>query len=96
MPFKVSSLAINRVNVLTILEGDIRTLLAARQNARDGFEKNRDLVPGSEEAAEKIHYANDVAKILRENVLQGRPVEGAENRYRTHVQDKSDILLRYH
>jgi len=72
-------------------QGDIRTLLAARQNARDGFEKHRDLSSGSEEAVKRIHYANDISKMLRENVLQGAPVEGKENRYRLRIHEHTEL-----
>jgi complex III assembly factor LYRM7 len=67
------------------LAGDVRALLTARENARNGFEKNMSLAPGSEEAEKQIQYANDVARILRENVLQGRPVEGKENTFREFI-----------
>jgi hypothetical protein len=60
---------------------DARTLLAAKANARDGFNKSKHLEPGSEEAAKRIHFANDVARILRENVLQGRAKEDASDVY---------------
>jgi complex III assembly factor LYRM7 len=56
--------------------GDIKTLTAARRAARDGFERGRHLPLGSEEASKQIHHAQDVAKILRENVLQGAAIDG--------------------
>ena len=55
-------------------------MLAARQAARQGFEKDRHLSPSSDEAAKQIHYAQDVARVLRENVVQGRAAEGDPNR----------------
>jgi complex III assembly factor LYRM7 len=57
-------------------KGDIKTLTAARRAARDGFEKGRHLPLGSEEVSKQIHHAQDVAKILRENVLQGATTDG--------------------
>ena len=56
-------------------------LLAARQAAREGFDKDRHLPPHSEETAKRIHYVQDVARVLRENVVQGRAVEGDPNTY---------------
>ena len=56
-------------------------LLAARQAARQGFDKDRHLPPDSEEAAKQLHYVQDVARVLRENVVQGRAVEGDPNTF---------------
>jgi len=70
---------------------DMHTLLAARQNARTGFEQHRNLTPESEESAKRIHYANDVARILRENVLQGTPVAGKEGQYRLRIHEHTEL-----
>lgn len=66
-----------------LIADDIPTLLAARHNARSTFEKHRDLPASGEEATKQIHYANDVARILRENVLQGEQVDGKDGTYST-------------
>lgn len=55
-------------------------LIAARQKARTDFDAGRSLIPESEDASEKIRYAYEVAKVLREEVLQGEEVE--KDRYR--------------
>jgi hypothetical protein len=49
----------------------MKTLIAARQAARQGFEKDKHLPVDSEDAAKQIHYVQDVARVLRENVVQG-------------------------
>jgi len=66
-------------------QGDIPTLTAARRAARDGFEQNRDLPP--EEKSKSIQYAEDVAKVLRENLVQGKAVEGDESRYKLRIHE---------
>jgi complex III assembly factor LYRM7 len=50
--------------------GDSRTLLAARQKVREGFESGRALACDGEEAAKQIQHAREVARFLRENVVQ--------------------------
>jgi hypothetical protein len=59
----------------------MRVLIGARQEARQAFEKGRALQPDSDEAAKQIHYARDVAMILRENVVQGKVVDGDADKY---------------
>lgn len=56
-------------------------LTAARRAARDQFEEKRLLSLDSKEAGDSIQYAEDVARILRENVVQGKAMEGKENMY---------------
>jgi len=56
-------------------------LTAARRAARDQFEEKRSLSLESKEASDSIQHAEDVARILRENVVQGKAVEGKENSY---------------
>ncbi|KAF2745466.1 hypothetical protein M011DRAFT_478978 [Sporormia fimetaria CBS 119925] len=52
-------------------QGDIPTLTAARYRAREAFEANRALAPGSEELTKQITHAEEVAKFVRENLVQG-------------------------
>lgn len=52
--------------------GDEYVLNAALTEARRGFEVNRDLDTGSEEAQALVKNAQEVAKILRTNVVQGK------------------------
>ena len=46
-------------------------LHGARLKAREAFEQAQGLVEGSEETSKSIQHAEDVARILRENVVQG-------------------------
>lgn len=74
-------------------------LFAARAAAREGFKNARDAEP--EEARGMVSHALDVAKILRENVVQGKQVEdGSYREYstpppppllRTCVEEKRDL-----
>ena len=56
--------------------GDAIVLSAARVEVRKNFESNRHLQTGSEEMQKEIARANEVAKFLRENVVQGEATEG--------------------
>ena len=57
---------------------DNRVLVSARRQARSDFYKNRSLLPSSPEASEKIAHAEDVARFLRQNVVQGQKVNDIE------------------
>jgi hypothetical protein len=56
--------------------GDTNVLSAARVEVRKNFESNRHLQTGSEEFQKSLAHANEVAKFLRENVVQGEATEG--------------------
>jgi hypothetical protein len=62
--------------------GDTHMLLAARTHARQGFVDNRTL---SEDVkiVESIAYAEEVARVLRENVVQGKEEDGKPGTYST-------------
>lgn len=61
--------------------GDDTLLLAARHQARVGFNANRVLSADDPEVAKQIKHATEVTQILRQNLVQGRPVEGEEGKY---------------
>ena len=66
---------------------DAWMLSAARIEARSKFDNNRLLPLESIDTQQKIKEAEDVARILRQNVVQGREVEGtgdSDKRYRTY------------
>ena len=46
-------------------------LMGARAQARQAFEQARSLPAGSDEIKQGIQHAEDVARILKENVVQG-------------------------
>ncbi|CAO2648098.1 Nn.00g090200.m01.CDS01 [Neocucurbitaria sp. VM-36] len=76
-------------------QGDMPTLFAARAEARKNFEQNRNLSAGSEELSKSITHAEEVAKFLRENVVQGQATEGDKYKLRIHEHtergDNEDI-----
>jgi hypothetical protein len=59
--------------------GDMNTLFAARTEARKNFESNRNLRIGSEELEKSLVHAEEVAKFLRENVVQGQAADTEGN-----------------
>ena len=66
---------------------DAWMLYAARVEARTKFDNNRSLPVESMDTQQKINEAEEVARILRQNVVQGRKVEGTgvgDKRYRTY------------
>ena len=58
--------------------GDDRLLTGAVSQARSAFQSHRSTPPSSPEFHENIKHANDVARLLRENVVQGARAEGQE------------------
>jgi len=64
--------------------GDERLLSAARHEARKVFDSKRRQTSGGEEAAAGIAHAEEVARILRQNVVQGQQVDEKGEKYRTH------------
>jgi complex III assembly factor LYRM7 len=53
-------------------------LVSARHQARSSFNLGRSWIPSSPETSAAIAHAEDVAKILRQNVVQGQRVEEEE------------------
>lgn len=54
-----------------MLKDDARLLTAAHDSARRAFEENRMLSPNGTEALGGIAHAEEVARVLRHNVVQG-------------------------
>lgn len=74
-------------------QGDLPTLTAARRAARDGFESKKNLSLDSKEASEGIQHAENVSKVLRENVVQGQAIDGKENSYSELLFCNTTILF---
>ncbi|KAF2828300.1 mitochondrial zinc maintenance protein 1, mitochondrial, partial [Ophiobolus disseminans] len=70
-------------------QGDMNTLFAARAEARRNFESNRHLTAGSDELSKQIAHAEEVAKFLRENVVQGRAAEN-EGNYKLRIHEHTE------
>ncbi|PSS14819.1 hypothetical protein M430DRAFT_51493 [Amorphotheca resinae ATCC 22711] len=68
--------------------GDAPVLHAARAEARNGFRQNAALSAGSPELAEAVKHAEEVAQILRHNVVQGKK-EG-EDLYKLKIHEHTE------
>ncbi|KAI2605455.1 uncharacterized protein GGS25DRAFT_524971 [Hypoxylon fragiforme] len=64
-------------------KGDERVLNAARDQIRNRFRENATLEPSSPEVSSAIEHAQDVAKIIRHNIVQGKK-EGELYKLRIH------------
>ena len=75
--------------------GDIRLLTAARAEAGNKFRTDRTLDPFSPEAEQKILEAEQVAVILRQNIVQGQQSEakGEEQKYKIRIHEDTEKLL---
>jgi hypothetical protein len=69
--------------LLTLYTGDLPLLHAARAEARTNFRKNASLQPNDPAVAAAVQHAEEVAVILKQNVVQGKKLdgEGKEDRY---------------
>ncbi|MCJ1289494.1 Mitochondrial zinc maintenance protein 1, mitochondrial [Xylographa carneopallida] len=72
--------------------GDARLLLSARHQARSSFALNSALSASSAEATAQITHAEDVATILRQNVVQGQKVEGGgpDEKYQLRIHEETE------
>ena len=61
-------------------QGDTRILSAALVTARSNFDSQRSLPAGSEEARKVVEHAEEVARVLRANVVQGEWIPGEKYR----------------
>ncbi|KAJ8124865.1 hypothetical protein O1611_g8773 [Lasiodiplodia mahajangana] len=68
-----------------VFQGDATLLNAARADIRQGFLKNATLEPTSPEFLAAINHGQEVAKVLRENVVQGKR-EGDTYKLRIHEE----------
>ena len=70
----------NQSNTCKLSVDDLRVLSAASVEARSNFEQNRYISPSSTEAEQKVLKAKEVARVLRQNVVQGEQVTGSEDK----------------
>ncbi|KAN0089406.1 hypothetical protein V8E51_019666 [Hyaloscypha variabilis] len=72
-------------------QGDAQVLHAARFQARDAFRKNATMEQGDPALGPAIAHAEEVAKILRENVVQGKRVDKeGEERYKLRIHEHTE------
>ncbi|KAG9229186.1 putative mitochondrial zinc maintenance protein 1, mitochondrial [Amylocarpus encephaloides] len=68
--------------------GDSNLLNAARYEARKAFDTNSHLAPTDPTVAPAITHANEVAKILLENIVQGKHV--GDDKYKLRIHDQTE------
>ncbi|KAI0010766.1 hypothetical protein F4779DRAFT_616202 [Xylariaceae sp. FL0662B] len=68
-------------------QGDERVFLAARSSIRDGFRANASLDPTDPVVPGAIKHAEEVASILRQNIVQGK-MEG--DRYKLRIHEETE------
>lgn len=67
-------------------------MISARHQARTSFALNSSLLPLSPEAVAQIAHAEDVATILRQNVVQGQKMDGTGEKYREFEYGNSQVV----
>ncbi|KAL9630603.1 MAG: hypothetical protein Q9164_006332 [Protoblastenia rupestris] len=65
-------------------QDDARVLTAACAEARSKFDSLRHLPPDASGTEQKIAEAQEVARLLRQNVVQGEPIAGQGEKY--HIE----------
>ncbi|KAF0330547.1 mitochondrial zinc maintenance protein 1 mitochondrial [Colletotrichum asianum] len=65
-------------------KGDDRVLTAARQQIRQGFRDQASLAPSDPSLRQAVEKAEDIAKILRQNIVQGKQDEARVYKLRIH------------
>ncbi|MCJ1363093.1 Mitochondrial zinc maintenance protein 1, mitochondrial [Acarospora aff. strigata] len=71
-------------------QGDERLFSAARHEARKRFDSSCQLPAGSEGAVAGIAHAEDVARILRQNVVQGQQVDERGEKYQLRIHEDTE------
>ncbi|OAA55174.1 hypothetical protein ISF_08095 [Cordyceps fumosorosea ARSEF 2679] len=71
-------------------QGDAPILLAAQSQIRGEFRSKQALDPKDSSVAEGIEHATQVAKFLRENVVQGKKMEGGEGKYKLRIHEHTE------
>ena len=85
-PTAVHSPRIVRPQVLICPIGDIRLLTASFAQARQGFESNRSSSP--EKIQEGVQHALEVARVLREHIVQGAKDPRGADKYQLRIHDE--------
>ncbi|KAK5999115.1 Mitochondrial zinc maintenance protein 1 [Cladobotryum mycophilum] len=72
----------------TAFQGDAHVLAAAQTQIRQTFQENSSLE--SAKIQDAIKHAEDVAKILRENVVQGKQANAEDNTYKLRIHEHTE------
>ncbi|KAM4061104.1 hypothetical protein HRG_010011 [Hirsutella rhossiliensis] len=70
--------------------GDAPVLAAAQSQIRHEFRQKSSLDSASADAQAAIQHAQQVARILRENVVQGRKAEGRDDTYKLRIHEHTE------
>ncbi|KAM0714417.1 hypothetical protein Q7P37_010204 [Cladosporium fusiforme] len=70
-------------------KGDVPTLQASRQFAREAYNTSRGLEAGSEQQDDAVKHVQSVTKILRENVVQGQH-KGDGEHYKLNIHEHTE------
>ncbi|KAI1259060.1 mitochondrial zinc maintenance protein 1, mitochondrial [Xylariaceae sp. FL1019] len=69
-------------------KGDQRMLTAAQSSIRDGFRANAALEPSNPDFSTAIQHAQEVATILRQNVVQG--AKHGDETYKLRIHEDTE------
>lgn len=92
--FLVTNPSVTNERQSSHLVGDSFALSAARTEARKGFEQNRQAELSADEWTKAVRYAEDVARLLRENVVQGRRTPDGSGNISTYWNSYRAKLLQ--
>ncbi|KAK2593555.1 Mitochondrial zinc maintenance protein 1, mitochondrial [Conoideocrella luteorostrata] len=71
-------------------QGDAPVLAAAKQQIRHEFRQKSSMSSSDSATKEAIQHAQEVAKFLRANVVQGKKLDGEDNMYRLRIHEDTE------
>lgn len=71
-------------------QGDLPILSAAQVQIRSEFRQKASLDPSDESIPAAIAHAEEVAKVLRENIVQGKQMEEKDNTYKLRIHKDTE------
>ncbi|KAM5369960.1 hypothetical protein ACJZ2D_008759 [Fusarium nematophilum] len=71
-------------------QGDAPILSAAQDQIRNEFRQKASLNPSDADASAAIQHAEEVAKVLRENVVQGKKTEDGNDTYKLRIHEHTE------
>ncbi|EPE35828.1 hypothetical protein GLAREA_05166 [Glarea lozoyensis ATCC 20868] len=69
-------------------QGDAPVLQAAKKEARSAFQRYKDLSPNDPAVIAAVEHGEQVAKILLENIVQGKNI--GEDRYKLRIHEHTE------
>ncbi|KFH42539.1 Mitochondrial zinc maintenance protein-like protein [Hapsidospora chrysogenum ATCC 11550] len=70
-------------------QGDAPILSAAQSQIRNEF-RQRSTLSDTESVQAAVQHAEEVARVLRENVVQGRRTDGDEHSYKLNIHEYTE------